>query len=256
MPDDIASFAILALILLTGSVLQGMIGFASALLGTPLFLLAGVSLPQAVAINLIASTVQNVTAAWKLRREIVLSEVRRPALLRLVTLPLGALCLYVVGKSTSQTASILVGAIVLVVLIVQVAVRVQPREVVHRAWEFIAFLTSGFLLGLCGMGGPPVVLYVLAHRWEPLKGKAFLFFIFASGMLPQAICLVWLFGWPIVEAMGVGICGIPILLVGTLLGLRLGTLIPAHIVRPLSTAVLAAVALSAILWPLLSMLQK
>ncbi|ADB16227.1 protein of unknown function DUF81 [Pirellula staleyi DSM 6068] len=256
MPDDIPSFAILAAILLVGSVLQGMIGFASALLGTPLFLLAGVTLPQAVAINLIASTVQNVTAAWKMRREIDFRGARRPALLRLVTLPLGALCLYLVGKSTSQTASIMVGLIVLTVLVVQTAVRVKPRDHWHAGWEFLTFLSSGFLLGLCGMGGPPVVLWVLAHRWEAQRSKAFLFFIFASGMLPQAICLALFFGWPIIEAMGVGLLGIPILLLGTLMGLKLGALIPAHVVRPLSTLVLAAVAISAIAWPLSSMLGQ
>ena len=45
----------------------------------------------------------------------------------------------------------------------------------------VRVLPGWFLLGLCGMGGPVMVLWVLAHDWPMNKARAFLFFLFTTG---------------------------------------------------------------------------
>src|SRR5688500_3379833 len=70
MSLTITAYLLVALILLASSVLQGAVGFASGLFGIPLLMLTGIALPEAVAISLVASAVQNCTAAWQLRHEI------------------------------------------------------------------------------------------------------------------------------------------------------------------------------------------
>ena len=65
-------------------------------------MLTGISLPEAVAISLVASAVQNCTAAWQLRREIDYRGALRPMLIRFATLPLGVLALCWIGEDNKD----------------------------------------------------------------------------------------------------------------------------------------------------------
>lgn len=252
MPFPWDQFLLVCLVLLLSSVLQGAIGFASGLFGIPLLMMiTGLTLPQAVAVSLVASTVQNATAAWRMRKEIDFRLARRPLLIRLITLPLGVLALWLVGNSGKDAASILVGCVLLAVVLTQWLLQVKPREKLHLAWEFLAFGLGGFLLGLCGMGGPPMVLWVLAHDWPLSRSKALLFYLFAGGMLPHAICLWLFFGNDMLYWMLCGLAGIPVLLVGTLVGLKLGARLPDIWMRRIATTVLVLIGVSSLLMPLL-----
>src|SRR5688572_28738143 len=163
MPFDLTHYLLISLILFASSILQGAVGFASGLFGIPLLMLTGISLPDAVAISLVASAIQNCIAAWQLRREIDVRRTLVPITIRLATLPLGVWALYAIGQENKDLASQIVGLIVLAIVGVQLAFRVQPQASLHPAWEWLAFGMGGFLLGLCGMGGPAMALWVLAH---------------------------------------------------------------------------------------------
>jgi uncharacterized membrane protein YfcA len=91
-----------------------------------------------------------------------------------------------------------------------------------------------------------MVLWVMSHDWPAARAKAFLFYIFTSSMLPQAICLWFLFGTPFVTASLLGLLGLPVVLAGTLLGLKLGERLPDRVMRPVCLAVLAAIGLMAV----------
>jgi len=252
MPLTLTALLLVALILLASSVLQGAIGFASGLFGIPLLVLTGISLPQAVAISLVASAVQNCTAAWQLRREIDYRRALRPMLLRFATLPLGALALWWVGQSSKGAASQLVGIVILAILAVQWSLRIAPQQRLHPVWEWLTFSLAGFLLGLCGMGGPPMVLWVLAHDWPTSRSRAFIYFLFATGIPLQAFFLWLFFGSEILWAMLLGLAALPILLLGIYAGLALAKVIPDRIMRTLATAVLVLIAISSIVTPWLS----
>lgn len=248
-PFPFSQLATVSLILLAGSILQGAVGFAAGLFGIPLLVLSGMSFPDAVAISLVASAVQNCLPAWWLRREIDYRRAFRPMMIRYALMPLGVLVLAMVGRSSKQLASQLAGVLVLAILSLQWAWRVRPQPSLHPAWEWLAFGLGGFLLGLCGMGGPPMVLWVLAHDWPPNRAKAFLYYIFATGVIPQAL-LLWLsFGREIFSAMLLGAATLPAVLAGLWLGTALSHCVPDRALRRLSVVVLVAVAVSAILVP-------
>lgn len=239
-------------ILLASSVVQGAVGFAGGLFGIPLLILAGFSLAEAVSINMVASTVQNALGAWRLRREIDFRAAFRPTMLRFLMLPLGVWTLYVVGTTSKDLTSQIVGCIILLILAIQWLLSVPPQDHLHWAWEIGAFLGGGFLLGLCGMGGPLMVLWVMAHRWPIARAKAFLYYLFATGSVPHAFFLWLFFGEKIFVALWLGVLALPALVIGMLIGLQIASHLPDHVIRRLTIGVLVLIALSAIVTPLLS----
>ena len=252
MPFSPEQYILIGIILLLSSVLQGAIGFASGLFGIPLLMLVtGIPLQDAVAISLVATLVQNATAAYRTRRDLDFRGALRPMLIRLAAMPLGVAALYLLGAAGRDLASQLVGAVVLAIVFSQQVLRTAPRERLHQGWEWLAFTLAGFLMGFCGMGGPAMVLWVMAHNWPLRRARAFLFFLFATGMIPHAIFLVAFFGTEILWSMALGVVAIPILLLGTLLGLKLSSHSSEKLLRQISTAVLVLIGASAILMPLL-----
>lgn len=252
MPLTISQYLLVSLILFFSSVVQGSVGFASGLFGIPLLMLTGVSLPDAVAISLVAAAVQNVAAAWQLRREIDYPATLRPMLIRFATLPLGAWTLSLIDQEQKDAASQVVGVVVLLIVATQAALRIKPREHLHVAWEWLAFGVGGYLLGLCGMGGPAMVLWVMAHDWPMNRARAFLYFLFATGIPLQALLLWLFFGQQILLAMLLGLTALPALVAGLYLGLWLSRIMSDRVLRGLSWGILVLIALSALVMPYLS----
>jgi uncharacterized membrane protein YfcA len=249
MPFTLTHYLLVSAILLASSVLHGAIGFAAGLFGIPLMMLTGLSLPDAIIITLVASTVQNGMAAWQLRREIDYAKTWRPMLIRLVTLPLGVWTLHAIGSTNKDLAAQIVGVVVLAIVFMQSALRIQPRPHLHPAWEWAAFGIGGYLLGLCAMGGPAMVLWVMAHDWPMNRARAFLYFLFVTG-LPLQVFFLWLFfRGEIFEPMWLGLATLPAVFVGIYTGLWIGKRIPDQVLRPLAWGVLVLIALSAIASP-------
>src|SRR5687767_14197922 len=119
MPFSLTQYAAVCLVLLASSVVQCAVGFAAGLYGIPLLVLSGVAFPDAVAISLVAAAPQNIIPAWQLRREIDFRGALRPMLIRFAALPLGVFALSLVGQESKDTASQIVGVIVLCIVVVQ-----------------------------------------------------------------------------------------------------------------------------------------
>jgi len=251
MPFTLSQYALVSLILFASSVLQGAVGFASGLFGIPLLMLTGISLPDAVAMSLVAAAIQNVIAAWQLRRDIDFRATVRPSLIRLALLPVGVYVLHLIGERNKDLASQLVGLIVLGIVALQFATNVQPQPRLHPLWEWLAFGLGGFLLGLCGMGGPPMVLWVLAHDWTMNRARGFLYFIFVSGLIPQALLLWYAFGETILIAMLLGLAVLPAVLVGLWLGLYVSRLMSDRLLRSLCIVTLIAIGVGSLVTPYL-----
>jgi uncharacterized protein len=249
MPFSLAQYAAVSLILLASSVVQGAVGFAAGLFGIPLLMLSGVSFPDAVAISLVAAAPQNIIPAWQLRREIDFRRATKPMLIRFAMLPVGVFALWLVGHERKDLASQLVGAIVLCIVAVQRAWRAEPQERLHPMWEWLAFGLGGFLLGFCGMGGPPMVLWVLAHDWPMNRARGFLFYIFAMGIVPQALLLWLFFGAEVLDAMLLAAAAMPAALAGLWVGLAISRVIPDRVLRSASVVMLVLIAASAIFMP-------
>ena len=249
MTFTLSQYLLVSLILLGSSVVQGAVGFASGLFGIPLLMLTGIELPEALAISLVAAAAQNCTAAWQLRGHIDYRRAWRPMLIRFATLPLGALALAYVGHTSKDLTGQIVGIVVLAIVALNWSLRIQRRPHLHPAWEWAAFGIGGFLLGLCGMGGPAMVFWVMAHDWPMTRAKAFLYYIFATGIPLQGLVLWLFFGTPILVAMLLGLATLPAVIAGIYPGLWIGSRLPDRVLRPLAWGVLVLIGISAIASP-------
>jgi uncharacterized membrane protein YfcA len=252
MDLTISLYFLLGAILLAGSTLQGIVGFASGLFSIPLMLLADVPLEHAIAVNLVASTVQSLLGVWRLSESLPWRTTLRPIAIRFVTLPLGGLLLYATRDWDHAVIKQIIGGILLAAVAAQACWRVKPREKLHSAWEWLAFSLSGTSAGFCGMGGPPMVLWVLAHQWDSARVRAFLFYLFVGGMPPQAAMMLWLFGLPILKTFGFAVLLTPFTASGALLGIAIGNRLPVERLRMLTFVVLLLIAVSAIASPWLA----
>jgi uncharacterized membrane protein YfcA len=228
-------------------VIQAAVGFAGGLFAIPLVVMLGMRLEQAVVVSLFGSFVQSLMGAYRLRSYIDPKITIRPALLRLVTLPLGLYALVHLSTYGEHRIKQFIGLILLVIVLVQWIWRVQPRDQLHPAWEYLALALSGFMAGLCGMGGPPMILWVMAHTWTAAKSRAFLFFVFSAGMIPQGLIYWWKFGSVIYEPALLGAMGIFFTMFGTHWGLKIGHTFSKTRLRSLAYFILILIAASAIL---------
>lgn len=244
-------YAAVSLILFASSVVQGAVGFAAGLFGIPLLVMAGISFPDAVAMSLVAAAPQNIIPAWQLRRDIDFRRTVRPMLIRYAFMPLGVFALSLVGRENKDSASQFVGVVVLAIVAMQQFMQVKPQPHLSAVWEWLAFGLGGFLVGLCGMGGPAIVLWVLAHDWPMNRSRAFLYFTFASGLPFQALLLWLFFGTQMLQAMALSAAAFPSVLLGLWCGLYIARLVPDRMLRRLSIALLVLIAICAILSPYL-----
>jgi uncharacterized protein len=243
---------LLGLVMTLGSVIQGAIGFASGLLGVPLLVLLGFSLPEAAAINLVSTIVQNFTGAWQLWGHLEPRILVYPTFVRLLTVPLGTYAVWWIDQSiTPDQIKQVVGMLLLVVIVLLWSFRVQPRERLNLFWQTLAFSTSGFLLGFASMGGAPLVIYVNSLTWTVSRARGFIFFCSAIGQ-PLAAWFFWRrFGTGFITSALSTIVVMPLILAGLWLGLHLGSRLSVPLFRRLTLGLITVTAVAAILQPLL-----
>lgn len=219
---DPGMLAAAATILFFSSAVQSVIGFAFNLLAVPLLIWAGFSLAQAVAITSIPILVQVSLATWKLRSHVVWRDVLPASAIRYLTLPLGISLLYLVNRLDPTHVKQLVGVMLLLILAGQRWIRIRPREKLAFVWDLLAFSASGIMLGMLAMGGPPVVLWLMAHDWSALRTRAFMAALFLTAAPLQVVLLYWKLGESVASAFVVGLAMTPLVIAGSLLGIRLG----------------------------------
>jgi uncharacterized protein len=236
---------ILGVVMFVAGVVQAAVGFAGGLIAIPLFVLMGMKLPQAVMIALIGSFIQSVMGAYQLRHEIDPRTTIRPALLRLITMPLGMYVMWQLNQMALVYTKQAIGVVLLVIVSVQWLWNVEPRERLHPAWEYLALSVSGFMAGVCGMGGPAMILWVMAHNWSAKKSRAFMFFV----LVPQGLLLWYEFGELIYMPALIGTLGFFITMIGTHLGLKIGHGFSKARLRSIVFSILIFIAVSAMLSP-------
>jgi uncharacterized membrane protein YfcA len=244
---------LIGIVMTFGSIIQGAVGFASGLLGVPLLVLCGFSIPEAATINLVSTSVQNFTGAWKLWDYLNFEELIFPTVVRLCfAIPLGT---YAAGwvdarVSPDHTKQIL-GGLLVTVLFLLWFFQIRPRAELNVFWKTLAFASSGFLLGFASMGAAPLVIYVNSLTWSVHKSRAFLFFCSAVGQ-PFAAYFFWLkFGNRIVTPACSTLVFLPLIFAGLWLGLHLGAFLSVSVFRRITFGLIAVTALAGLLAPLL-----
>ncbi|NKQ40122.1 MAG: sulfite exporter TauE/SafE family protein [Sulfurovum sp.] len=213
---------IATIILFFSSMTQAMIGFAFNLLAIPLLIWTGFSLAESIVLTVIPIFVQLVTNAWKLRHEIIWDDIKIPMAIRYITLPIGIWLLYTVNNLDIDTIKQFVGIMLLIILAVQFFITFKPRKTLPLYWDILAFGASGVMLGVLGMGGPAIVLWLMAHDWTVMRTRAFITAVFLLASPVQIALLYWKFGDTLLQSFVWGIVATPIVIVGALIGLKIG----------------------------------
>jgi len=247
---SLTTYLAVGVVLMCASALQGSVGFAAGLFGIPLLmLLAGLELPAAVMTMLLASFIQNLGGLFHLRKDFDFQTARTPMLIRLATIPLGLAVLHTATSLPQEYVKAIIGAVILALLVLQWRLAPNEPQELHWGWTPVAFGSSGFLVGFCGMGGPPMVLWVMAQPWTAKRSRAFLFFLFTSSLVPHCLILWWMYGARINAAVAMALLGVPWIVAGTWIGLWIGTHLPKARLRVLAYIILVFTALGAICSP-------
>lgn len=251
---DSAIFYLLAAgILFGGSLIQSATGFGYGMFAVNLLLLAG--LPPYMAIPMVSlSVVVNALGGLvRHRSEIPFRSVLPLLPLALAAQPVGVWLLgQMVHSFTRGQVRQVFGAILLIALALRSSLRPRPRRKVHPAWGAGAMGLCGIGSGLAGMGGPPVVLWTLAHDWSVAKIRSALWLTFALLGLTNFFWQYQRFGPEVLDAVWAGFLLTPAAFAGMLPGLWIGHRLSRKALQACAIAILLIIGLYAIFQPILA----
>ncbi len=250
MPQEL--LPLIAIVLFIASLIQGAVGFAFGLFALTFLTLLGIDLTFTVPLLLTASLAQLLVGVYKLHEHIKYEPLIKGSIIRYITLPLGILSLGYISSTIEKSAiEQLVGILILTIVVVQIAIRPSPKEKLHPFWSFLAFSASGYTAGLIAVGGPPIVLWVMAHKWTNQQIRSFLFASFLASAPINAVVLYLVLGESIFTPMLYGLAFSPLIALGSHLGVKLGHAFSPERLRTIAFAILALSSISSIGAPLL-----
>ncbi|WP_200761367.1 sulfite exporter TauE/SafE family protein [Poriferisphaera corsica] len=208
--------------LFVGSVSSGAVGFGVGLICIPLLVLGGVSLPSAITIMLMTMLFVNGVSCYYYRGHIHWPSICPVLVSHLIALPIGVATLYLLDTFNPDIAKAMVGVVVLLAVAMQTMLRVEPQDKLGRNWAYAAGGSSGYIEGLVGMGSPPLILYMMAHRWGMHRMRTFIWLIFLADIAPLLLMLWYVFGREIMVATFLGVLFFPVSFIGARVGNRLG----------------------------------
>jgi uncharacterized membrane protein YfcA len=223
------------------SVLAGVTGFGSALVSTPLLLLAGLPLAQVVVVNLVLLLATRVAVVLRLRRHV---DPRRAGFLVLGCIPGLLLGAVFQGAVDPVVLKVVAGAVAVVVAaLLMLRPGEQTRPEVPRATP-VQWALSGGLGGFLGittsLSGPPPVMLLARQHAEPRGFVADLavYFVFCSGagllLLQLGSDLAW-------GRLGLLLAfWLPVAIGGNALGLRYNARLPTGAFRVITLSLVMA----------------
>ena len=246
---DIPPVVLIGIVLIIGAAIQSAAGFAFGMFAIPLIMMIGRTPAEAISMIATCGLIQTLIGLWSHRQALNLRMAAWMVGCAGVAMPLGVWTLGQIEAFGRERVQQIFGAIVLSLLIVQWTVRVTPRERLHAGWGVLANAASGFMGGLCGMGGPPVVMWVMAHDWSTERSRVALWALFA-GMTPlQILFLTQRFGMGVAQSAGEAILLSPLMLLGIFPGFWIGRRMTRAQLRVVSYLILATISVIAIVRP-------
>ena len=250
---DIFEIVKIGIVLTAGSIIQSSSGFGFGLFAIPLLLFFGLNLPAAVTIVVIGSAIQKVFAIISLWKAVDWKEMLPFMTIGLLSLPLGVYFMYGLTSLDQSSVKQVIGFCVFVLLILQWKGVLHTGDHIRKIWGYLAGFFSGFFNGLANIGGPPLVLWILAHRWPNEKMRVTPI-AFSLIFVPFQLLLMFLAFGPAVMGGPVwkAALSLPFIFVGTGIGLKIGGKISKENLRVYMGVLLLFVALAAALGPFFS----
>ncbi|MEM9419609.1 MAG: sulfite exporter TauE/SafE family protein [Planctomycetota bacterium] len=240
-------FAIFAVAL--GSFVQGAAGFGFGLITVPLLIWAGLDLPMAVAVLGATVLVQTAAGSWKFRKHIVWRDLPGMMVGRMIGVPIGLAIMAWLTAGGVELMKQGVGVVLLGVLALIVLLRPKPRHTVSNKWVPAVSLSSGVLSGTTGMGGPPLVLWMVAHDWSTKRSRVFLWALFLQLMPVQLGLMLWKFGGELWWGIAGGLVMTPVVVFAGHTGAKVGSRWSRQTLRRVTLGLLVVLALASIASP-------
>ncbi len=233
-----------------GALVQGAIGFAFGIFSIPLLVIIGLPLEQAITLVLGLVVVQTFASVWQNRASIPWKDVVAISVPRFLTVAAGMWILAVVRDHWSPAQiKQMIGAVLILIIAIQIWIRPQPRAKLHWGWTLLAGSISGVMAGLVGMGGPVVVLWVMAHDWANQRSRTLMWCVFAL-MVPWQLTVAYhRFGSPVLTSALLGLAYSPLVIITTMLGTHLGNRLSRNRLRLAAYTILIGVGVASLIGP-------
>lgn len=241
---SVAVLAGLAAALLFASSVQAVTGFGFALLAMPLLSLV-IGAKDAVAVSSIVGSLGSIVLFARTYRHVEWPLVGPLMVGAVAGMPLGLVVLLAVDERVLKL--VIAGAVLCFVAILS---RGWSLEGASRRADVLAGFVSGVLNTSVSTNGPPLVLALQARRLPPDAFRGTISAVFVASSLLGNV-LLGAAGRYTSTVAGYALVGPPALLVGNLIGGRIGRRLPAERFRPLVMGLLVLAAVSASLSALL-----
>jgi len=252
MPFPPTTILIAGVIILLSAVAQSAVGFGYALYATALLVWLGIPLPNVIALVGTCSMLQSAIGARRLRAHVPWRLALAATGIRLASVVVGLLLLKKLAGLDPNAVRMVVGGVLCLIVVVQLLWRPRPAERVHPGWAGLSFATSGLMAGFLGMGGPPLVIWLMAHNWPSQKTRGFLFSVFALAIPFQLTFMSLAFGVTILRTVVIGIACLPLVYAGSRVGMPIGDRMARGTLRAWAYAILLVIGISSIIPAILS----
>ncbi len=239
------------IIIFSCAYIQTIAGFAFSLISVPAFLLCGFSLPDAVALTMVSSACQKTMLVWHCRKSTDWKTLFMIIPWAVLGLIIGVLVLKIMSSASPDIIKQVFGVIIIFVIILKFIVRVKPREKLPVASGFIVSFISGILHGFANIGGPPLVFWVLAHKWPKDRLRSFIPSFIILLLPVQIVFMLIAFGVGVLSQALVGIYYIPLILLAFFLGNISSNWLSIHRVRLIITLLLLMTGIAYTIMPFL-----
>jgi uncharacterized membrane protein YfcA len=239
------------IILFICSFIQTIAGFAFSLFAVPLLLLCGYDLPSAVAMSVAGSIVQRFLVVIKFRESVEWKPLLKMCPMSLIGLTLGIVVLKKASMLDPEVIKQIFGLIILFAVGLRLFARVEPRDSVPFYIGGVAAFFSGLLNGFANIGGPPLVLWILAHKW-PKNRLRVTIPAFTIMMVPIQIILLGIsFGIPVLVRIGQGLLFFPVILIAVFMGNICSHKLSTTKIRLIIIILLSITGLTYIIYPII-----
>ncbi len=248
---SISIIVLVGVILFLCSTIQGIVGFAFNIFAIPMLIWSGLGLDEAISLTTIPIFFQSATSTYKLRSYVLWKEVGIGTVYRYMGIPIGIYVLTLISGFDKSSIKQIVGIAILLVVLSQLYMKVEPKKVISPFWTFVAFFTSGLTLGMVSMGGPPAVIWVMAQRWSAIRTRAFLSALFFLASPLQVVLLYYNFGDRLLNFFILGLTFSPLVIIGTLWGVKMGDFLDRGKLKKIILSLLVITSLVSIFSPYL-----
>jgi hypothetical protein len=212
------TYVFVVLIIFFCGYIQTIAGFAFSLISVPALLLCGFNLPDAVVLTIVCSASQKVMLVWHCRKDVAWKTLFLITPWAILGLAAGVLILKKLSSVPPDTIKQIFGAIIILTVALKIFAKVKPREKVSTFSGCVVAAISGISHGFANIGGPPIVLWALAHKWSKDRLRSFVP-CFVILLLPvQIIFMLIAFGSHILIDFAGGLLYIPVILLAFWLG--------------------------------------